>query len=306
MILGVLPAESHAFWIWSRKQQKWRDPDSVPLSSPGAQLMQAMSFYDEGDYKRAYKEFGKLLKAYADAREAPEAQYFRALCLLKMEKPREAFSVFQKIVDSYPYSSRITEIIEHQLQIAEALIDRANVRLLGIEFDPDTWTEHPSIEMFGKIIENAPYSHEAEQAQYKLGLLFKELNRKDEAIRAFEELVDKYPDSRLLEPAKYQLAMVSAEASLKAEYDQTLSKDAKERFSTFLASHPETSLAREANQELSGLKAKEAEKYFTTAEFYFDQGDFSSAKIYYEQIVKNYAGSEAADKARGRINEMDM
>jgi tetratricopeptide (TPR) repeat protein len=137
----ALPYDAHAFWIWSRKHQKWRNPEGVPLSSPAAQLEYARGFYEDQSYKKAYNEFRKVLKNFPDSKEAPEAQYYKALCLLGLGKPREAFAVFQRVVDSYPYSDRISEIIKQQLEIAESLFERDDVKLLGVKFDPDTWTE---------------------------------------------------------------------------------------------------------------------------------------------------------------------
>lgn len=303
--LTMFPQNSHAYWIWSRKKQKWSNPETAPLATPVSQFEHSLSYYDKGDYKTAYKEFNKVLIHFADSVEAPDAQYYIGLCLQKMGKHVAAFREFQKVVESYPYSERINEIVKLQYEIGVVLIERQDIKILGVKIDPDDWVEHPSIDIFKKVIDNAPYSEEAVAAQYKLGLLYKELVRYEDAINSFKELIDKYPDSRWFEPAKYQLALCSSEASLASDYDQELSKEAKEQFSEFIKNHPEAELSDRAQEELAELKNKEVEKHFITAEFYAKQNQNKSAKIYYKYVIDNFPRTKYAIESEKKLRELD-
>lgn len=55
--------------------------------------------------------------------------------------------------------------------------------------------DHPAIEIFKRIVDKNPYSEYASSAQYKLGVLYMQLNRYEEARDAFGGVIDNYPDS---------------------------------------------------------------------------------------------------------------
>ena len=293
-----------AFWIWSPKSKKWRNPKYSPLAAPQAQFKKAMERYEVSDFKTALVEFRKVLKHYADSKEAPEAQYYIGKCYEALGDPYQAFLEYQKVVDSYPYSERIGEIVELEYNIGDYFLNRERHKWLGIVMDE--LFEHPSIEIFGKVIANAPYSEPAQAAQYKLGLLYKGLARYEEAIKSFTELIEKYPESKWNAPAKYQLALCSARASLDSDYDQELTQQAKENFEEFLAENPDAEISEEAQKEFAELRNKEAEKYFNIAAFYHKQHDFSGAKVYYNYVLKNYPGSSWADKAKEELKKAEV
>lgn len=293
----ALPTNSYAFWVWSRNTKKLSNPDTAPVAGPQKQLDYALELYKQQNYKKAQKEFKKIVKHYKDAVEAPEALYYVGLCQKETGRLIAAYMTLQKVLDVYPYSKRINEIIKAEFEIAEAMFSRDNIKLLGLKIDPDTWTEHPSIEIYNKIIDNAPYSAEASHSQYRLGMLFKDLKRYEEAIDAFNELIEKYPESQWFEPAKYQLALCSSTASLNAEYDQELSDNAQDRFEKIIESHPDSEISNKAQGELVELRNKEAAKYYKTAKFYLESGQEYGAQVYLEQIVNEFADTIYFEKA---------
>lgn len=306
VFVTALPTNSYAFWVWSKKTKKLSNPDSAPIAGPKRQFEYAKVLFDNKDYKRAQKEFRKIVKHYKDAVEAPEAQYYYGLSLKEQGKLIAAYQALQKVLDSYPYSKRINEVVDAEFEIAEAMFDRDKVKLLGLKIDPDTWTEHPSIEIYQKIVQNAPYSGKASHSQYRLAMLYKELKRYPEAIEAFNELIDKYPESTWFEPGKYQLALVSSTASLNAEYDQELSDDAQERFEKIVENHAGEDIGKKAKAELVELRTKEAAKYYKTAEFYINSSQDHGARVYLKQIIENFADTEyfaLAEKALRKLEE---
>ena len=294
---------SFGFWIWSPKSKKWRNPAYSPLAAPQAQFQKAMDRYEATAYKEALNEFLKVVKHFADSKQAPEAQYYIGKCYQALDNPYQAFKEYQKVIDSYPYSERINEIVELEYEIGDYFLNRQRNKWLGIVIDE--LFEHPSIEIFKKVIENAPYSEPAQASQYKLGLLYKGLARYEEAIDSFTELIEKYPESTWTEPAKYQLALCSARASLDSDYDQELTRQAKEQFEEFLVEHPDAEISKEAQKEFEELRNKEAEKSFNIATFYHKQHDFSSAKVYYNYVIKNYPRTLWAEEAREKLKEAE-
>ncbi len=110
--------------------------------------------------------------------------------LEKFEKPYAAFQEYQKLIDSYPNSQRINEAVEREYNIGEFFLNREQKQLLGMSWYD--FVEHPAVEIFNTIVTKVPYSEYAPRAQYKLGMMFAQLGRYDEARDAFQKVIDNY------------------------------------------------------------------------------------------------------------------
>lgn len=302
LLLGFT-SNVYPFWIWSPKTKKWKNPKYSPLPTPSLQFKEALKLFNEGEVKKAIVAFKKVIIHYPDAQEAAEAQYYLGQCYEKLGKFYRAFTEYQKLIKSYPNSARIDDALEREYAIGEIFLNRPQKELLGISvYDV---IEHPSIEIFKQIVDNAPYSKIAIKSQYRLGMLLKELGRLEEARDAFQKLIDNYPDSEWAESAKYQLALVTANTSLPEDYDQSLTQEAKEKLEEFVKKHPEMKLSDEVRMKISALREKEAKKHFDIASFYEKQGKYKSAKIYYKIVVNEYFDTKWADKAKERLKELE-
>ncbi len=291
---------SFAFWIWTPESKKWVNPKYAPKESPQEQLNFAKSYYDAKDYKVAIEEFKKLVKFYPDAVEAPEAQYYLGLCLEETGKYYEAYQALQKVIAKYPFSTRADDVQEQEYIVAQKLLDYrtnfAGINLTG---------ENAAIEVFKKVIENAPYGKFAAASQYKIGLTLKAKGDFEEATKEFQKVVDSYPDSEWSEPAKFQIALCADKSSLDAGYDQTMTSEANEKFKDFVRSHPDAELSDQAKERIDALRDKEAESQFKIGQFYEKQKAFDSAKIYYEYVIKNFPHTDWGAKAQVRLKAME-
>jgi outer membrane protein assembly factor BamD (BamD/ComL family) len=298
----LFSTQVYPFWIWSPKLKKWKNPSYSPLPTPQLQLNAAIKEFEANRFKPAIKEFKKILIHYPDSQEASEAQYYLGRCWEELKKPYQAFLAYQKVIDTYPNSKRIQEIIEREYNIGEHFLNREPKKWLGI-----SWydlTEHPSMEIFRRIVENAPHSEYAPRAQYKLGILLFKLNRFEEAREAFGKLLDDYPESDWVEAAKYQLALSSAQISLGPDYDGTLRKEAMDKFGEFLEKHPQSQISQQAEANFKALREEEAKRNFNIAQFYQKQNKLESAIIYYEFVVNNFSDTEFAKKAQAQLKNI--
>jgi len=295
--LFLFQVPAYSYWIWTPKTGKWINPKAAPKETPKEQFAYAKSFYDQKKYDDARREFKKLLKAYPKAFEAAEGQYY--LGRLEEEQARlyEAFLAYQKVIDKYPFSERIQEIIEREYKIGEAFMSGQKRKALGMTLP----VENPSVEIFTKVVENSTYGPLAPKAQYKLGLVLKSLMRYYEAEDAFNKIISSYPDSEWVEAAKFQIASCRAAVSRGSDYDQGATQEAKEKFEEFVKEHPDAILSQDAQKNIQGLREKEAENSFDAARFYEKQRQFDSAKIYYNDIIASYADTKWAAKALERM-----
>ena len=261
-----------------------------------------MSYFENNKFDLAKREFRKLLKAYPKSVEAAESQYYLGVAEEKQGKFYEAYQAYQMVIDKYPFSERIQEIIELEYKIAERFMAGEKRKALGIDLP----VENPAIEIFGKVVENSTYGALAPKAQYKLGLVLKGLMRYYEAEEAFNIVVSRYSDSEWSAAAKFQIASCRASLSKGFAYDQGSAQEAKEKFQEFVQEHPDAVLSMDAEKSISQIREKEAEANYNSAAFYEKQKAFNSAKIYYNSVVNDYAQSPWAAKATARLQIMEQ
>ena len=297
--LSIQPAQ--AYWIWTPKSGKWVNPKNLPKDNPKDQFAYAKSFFDNNKYELAKQEFRKLLKAFPKSAEAAESQYYLGLTEAKQGKLYEAYQAYQLVIDKYPFSERIQEIIELEYKIAEKFMSGEKRKTLGVTLP----VENPAIEIFGKVVENSTYGPLAPQAQYKLGLVLKGLLRYYEAEEEFNKVVSRYPDSEWASAAKFQIASCRSSLSKGSAYDQGAAQEAKERFEEFVKEHPDAVLSLDAEKNISNIREKEAEANYNIAVFYEKQKAFDSAKIYYNDIINNYPNSTWASQAAVKLQVME-
>lgn len=301
IFLGICLNPAYAYWIWTPKTGKWVNPKHTVKPIPKEQFELAKSFYDAKRYEEAKREFKKLLRAYPKSFEASESQYYLGLTDEAQGNLYEAFLAYQKVIDKYPFSERIQEIIEREYKIGELFLSGEKRKVAGVPLS----VENPAIEILTKVLENSSYGPLASKAQYKLGLALKGLLRYYEAQDAFEKVISNYPESEWVGPAKFQIASCRAALSKGASYDQGATQEAKEKFEEFVRSHPEASLSREAEKNIDLLKEKEAEGSYNIGRFYEKQNIYQSAKIYYDDTINNYPKSIWAAKALERLKIME-
>jgi outer membrane protein assembly factor BamD len=161
-----------------------------------------------------------------------------------------------------------------------------------------------AIEIYIKVVENAPYGNLAEKAQFSLGEALKKSERYDEAIMAYQKLIDDYPTSKLVDSAKYQVAYCAYKASLKPPYDSAPTERAIEAFEEFASANTNEELSKEADKTIQRLKDKAAEKSLLTARFYERQKRYQGAIIYYQEVVDKYPESSFVGEAKTKVEEL--
>jgi len=298
-VLSVNPV--YSFWIWTPKTRKWVNPKNVAKDSPKAQFEYALNFYNEKKFDDSLREFRKLLKEYPKSFEASESQYYLGLIEEERGNLYEAYLAYQKLIDKYPFSERIKDVVEKEYNIADKFMSGYKRKALGVTLP----VENPAIEIFTKVVENSNYGPLAPKAQYKLGLVLKGAQRYYEAEDAFNKIASNYPDSEWVEPSKFQIASCRAAVSRSPDYDQGAAGDAKEKFEEFVREHPDAVLSLDAQKNVDRIREKEAEASYNIARFYEKQKNFSSAKIYYNDIIDSHPESPLVKEALVRLQMME-
>jgi len=302
--LSICMTAEHAscYWIWTPQTKRWINPKYAPKDTPKEQLLYAMDFFEAKDYKKALTEFEKIIKYYKHSESASEAQYYIGRCYENLAKPHKAFESYQKVIENYPFTSRVDEIILRQFEIGERLYRGEKMKFLGVGLKA---FPEQIIEIYKKVVSNAPYSSYAPTAQFRIGELYKRLEFYEEARDAFSKIVEDYPDSEVAAEAKFQVALCSSAASSKSGYDQRLTGKAVEEFEEFAREYPDSELVKKAREEMDQLVEKKADSYLKIAEFYERIGKIESAAIYYNKVLSEFSDASVAPYAFERLKVVE-
>lgn len=295
------PRPSSAYWVWTPETKKFVNPKYAVKDSPKEQFDWAMSFYNNKDYERSVVEFDKLTKHYEYSEYASKAQYHVGLSYENMGKFYIAFQNYQKAIDNFPHIENIDEIIARQFNIGKICASKDNPKIMGT----DIMTSYDrAIEIYKKVVDNAPFGKLADEAQFNMGVVLKQSERYDEAIEAFQKILEDYPASQFAEKAKYEVAYCAYKASLKPAYDSEPTDKAIKAFQEFAQNNRDEKLSEDADKTLRRLKDKAAEKSILTARFYESQKHYNSAIVYYQDVIDRFPDSSFVAEAKAKIGEL--
>ena len=296
--LSLVLSSAHAYWLWTPETKKFINPKYAVKDSPKEQYEWAMSFYSAGDYTRAAAEFEKLVKFYEYSEYAARSQYYVGLCYENRGKYFTAYENYQKAIESFPHSENIDEIIAREYNIGNLFMAKVSPRIMGNDIMPPL---DRAIEIYRKVVGNAPFGRLAPEAQFREGEALKKAERYDEAIEAFQKVVDDYADSQYYDKAKYEVAYCAYKSSLKPAYDSAPTEKAVKAFRDFTDANQDKDLSRIADITIQRLKDKGAEKSFETAKFYEGINQYEAAVIYYKDIVRRFPDSSFTPEANVKI-----
>ena len=290
-----------AYWVWTPGTKKFINPKNAVKDTPKEQFEWGMSFYNAKDYQRAAAEFEKLTKQYEYSEYASKAQYYIGLCYENMNKFYIAYQNYQKAIDNFPHIENMDEIVAREYNIANMFSEKESPKVVGTSIMTST---DRAIEIYKKVVENAPYGRLADEAQFRMGQAMKKGDRYDEAIQAFQKILDDYPTSTFVDKAKFEVADCAYKASLKPAYDAEPTAKAIKAFEDFSRENRDRSLSKEADKTIQRLKDRAAEKSLLTAQFYEKQGRYQAAIIYYQDVIDTYPESSYVDMSRSKIGAL--
>src|SRR5271156_2299188 len=232
LALGFITSLAHATLVW-RPGEGWSDESGsdVSASSSRDQLELAHKLEAQGQRDSALKAYKGLLRRWPLSFFAPEAQ-FRVGKILEDEGDfYNAFQAFQKMVTKYPSSDYFEQALDEQYRIANLYLAGEPQRIWKIPVGPSM---ERTVEMYERIIKNAPYGTYAPQCQFNIGLARENQRKYDDAVDAYQKVLDNYPTSSVASNAQYQIGYAWLRASQSGDYDMGAAQKAVYAFQDYL------------------------------------------------------------------------
>jgi outer membrane protein assembly factor BamD len=288
--------------VW-RPGEGWSDESGgdVSASSSRDQLDLAHKLEAQGSRDAALKAYKSLLRRWPLSFFAPEAQYRVGKILEDEGDFYNAFQAFQKMVTKYPSSDYFPQALNEQYRIANLYLAGEPQRIWKIPVGPSM---QRTIEMYQRIIKNAPYGDYAPQCQFNIGLANEKQRKFTDAVDAYQTVLDNYPTSSVASDAQYQIGYAWMKSSISGDYDMEAAKKATDAFQDYLVRYPDSAKAAQAQENIRRLGQKQTQGAYDIAKFYETQHQTRAAFIYYNEVVREDPNSEEAALAKKRIQEL--
>jgi len=274
-------------------------------SATALSLMNAARTSEEaGSFHSALKKYTLVTRKYTSSVYAPEAFYRIAQIRMKQKNLAKAFEAYQSIIGRYPNVKRFNAIIEDMYGIAAATVNGARGKFLWIF--PGFPNRERGIGYLLTIVNDAPYDDYAALSLMEAARTMEYLGDNDEAIDTLDEFVNNYPQSPFTPDAYLRLAKAHATLVAGASYDQAETKQAITYDEDFMILFPSDPKIAEAAQGLDTMKKMLAESKMKIGDFYFYKRDnYPAARVFYNEAITSYPGSDVAKRARLRLNEVE-
>src|SRR5471030_2627167 len=302
LALAFATSIAHATLVW-RPGEGWSDESGsdVSASSSRDQLELAHKLEAQGQRDAALKAYKGLLRRWPLSFFAPEAQFRLGKILEDEADFYNAFQAFQKMVTKYPSSEFFEQALAEQYRIANLYLAGEPQRIWKIPVGPSM---DRTVEMYERIIKNAPYGTYAPECQFKIGLAREQQRKFTDAVDAYQKVLDNYPTSPVASNAQYQIGYAWMRSSASGDYDQGAAKKAVDAFQEYLVRYPSSDKAVQAQENIHKLGQKQTQGAFDVAKFYETQHNPRAAFIYYNEVVREDPNSAQAQIAKKRIQDL--
>jgi outer membrane protein assembly factor BamD len=302
LTVGLAVPAAQAAMVW-RPGEGWSDESGsdVSASSSRDQLELAHKLEAQGARDGALKAYKSLLRRWPLSFFAPEAQYRVGKILEDEGDFYNAFQAFQKMVTKYPSSDYFAQALNEQYRIANLYLAGEPQRIWKIPVGPSMTR---TIEMYDRIIKNAPYGDYAPQCQFNIGIADEKQRKYTEAVDAYQLVLDNYPTSSVAANAQYQIGYAWMKYGTAGDYDLGAAKKAIDAFQDYLVRYPSSDKAVQAQENIRKLGLKQTQGAFDVAKFYETQKNPRAAFIYYNEVVREDPNSSQAALAKKRIQEL--
>lgn len=288
------------FFKKAEKKAPSASEKQIQEAAAAGMLRDAKAAEASGDSGKAASIYGSIVKQYPFTDSAAEASYSKAVAVRGTGQLQDAFEAFQAFIDRYRQSARFADAIRQQYEIAEEA--KGGKKQKNFVVIPMKLGGNDVIDMYQKIIKNAPYGKMAPLAQFSIAEIQQEKGEKALAIAAYQGVVDNYPNTPQAAEAQFRIGSISHVAAHKSQDSGNLTST-RDALTTYVATNPSGDRATEAQAMLQQVDTAQASESLKIGKFYEKQGKTKAAAIYYNEALK-FGTSEASAEARTRLSEL--
>jgi outer membrane protein assembly factor BamD (BamD/ComL family) len=283
-------------WVYERygSEGKWRKTRAED------QLKVAQTAFEQGDYGLALRAARYTVRTWPLSDFAPAAQYLVGRSYEERQNDEKAFAEYQKILEQYPKSDNVREVLARQYLIADRFLHGQWFKLWG--YIPIFPSMDRTAEMFDQVVKNGPFSEVGPHAQLRIGAAREKKREYPQAVKAYEAAADRYHDRpQIAADALFRAGMSYQKQAKTAEYDQSMAGQAIASLNDFATLFPGDARVPGASQTVADLKIEQARGNYRIAQFYEKREKWLGERMYYNEVANQVPDSPAGAVARERV-----
>jgi outer membrane protein assembly factor BamD (BamD/ComL family) len=270
------------------------------------------AMFREGRYRDALKKYQVAIDRWPDSDIEEDAMWQRAECLFFTDQYPKAEDAYDELVKKYANTRHLDRIARRQFVIGQywiALDDKQHlptiVPNLADWSRPLFDTKGRALKAFDHVRINdprGPLADDSLMAQANAHFLDKQWL---DADYFYGLLRTEYPDSEFLLDAHVLGLQAKLRAYQGPAYEGSVLDEAEVLAEQVLVQFPDR-LSREDEERVertrAEIAAQQAQRLWNRAEFYAKGQHYTSARMYYAMIAKDYPTTQLAQQARGRFD----
>ncbi len=257
-----------------------------------------------GDYKGAAEDYleaehwadDTVLKVNALQKAAVN---FKKAKLLYME-----FSCYESLLNAFPSSVDFPATVQKEYEIATKFYQGS--RDSALTWMPWIKDKDRAMETFEAVLKHAPFAKFSPEMRLRLGKIYIEENKIDEAIKTFRDIIKMHPRSQEAKFAQFELASILIQKARRGDGDGTYVRQAQDALKKIIEKYPddpEVGWAKETLGEADDIAAK---RLYGLATFYHRRDKDDAAQRYLGEIVTTYPENKVSDDAEEMLANLNQ
>jgi len=152
--------------------------------------------------------------------------------------------------------------------------------------------------LFEIVISSFRGKQEAEEIYFKYAYTYYHLQQYILASYYFNNFSNTYATSDLRQEADFMSAYANYKLSPSFRLDQSYTKKAIDQLQLFVNTYPNSDKVQQCNQLIDAMRAKLELKAYKAAELYFDLREYQAAIRSFENVLKDFPGTENVENIR--------
>lgn len=296
----------------------WKDLKKAAGYGPNEGVARALfkegeTLYEQKKYSEAGGKFKSAAGRWPDSILEEDALFMQGKCYLLSDQYPKAQDTYENLLKKYDNSRHLDEVVRHLFSIGQYWEKLHEVNSHWPITPNLTDKEQPRFDTFGNALKcyetvrmKDPTGPLADDSVMATANAYFRKGRFEDAAFHYDILRKEYPNSE----HQAQAHVLGLQSKLRvyqgASYDRTPLEEAEkiaEQTLTQFQSELGGERARVA-QTRDRILEQKAERDWAKGQYYDNRKQFGAARFYYRSVVKNYPLTQAAGRARDRLEQI--
>jgi outer membrane protein assembly factor BamD (BamD/ComL family) len=282
------------------KDQKWQQVSNDEQGRYALAVSRIKELIGTGQERDAQKALTNLKKDFPALAGRDLDAFITADLLYGKGKFTDSIPAFDKFMDDYPTSQLYQAALDREFQMGTALLAGYKVPLLKI-FRVKGYDE--GVKVMTRLADRAGDAPIAQQALLAVAKSYEKRKMWRDAFDTWADISSRWPTGQIGKEALLAMATTMYAGYRGPQYDATGLISAKGYYQSYKSRYPEDAVKIGVDAILATIEEQIAYKQYFIGKYYQHVGEKTGAVLYYDQVVSNWAQTEAGKIVQVRQKE---